>query len=225
MGVKTCEQLIRKGLYLAGVTYKATDTRPLDDLKSWLRSVAISWPWPEVEGIERATVPAGEYVIEMGIDGDFAESRYIQRVTFPMLIMYDEQCLPDKILQKAVNKMSVGNEYVPEGVPDRAGYLPDGSGAVQILLNRKPKIDTVIQIAYQYDPAVGYTIEDIPWYMNDDTMEYAVAFKAAEVKDGPTAENTLKLEEALSTKVRNDKIKFGVIESATLKMNRRPDLT
>ena len=226
MGVKTCEELIRRGVYLAGVTYKAADTKPLTDLKTWLRSVALGWPWPDIMGTEIVTLAAGDYRVGLGLGEDWATSRYLQRIDFPLMILYDENTLPDKVLQQGTGSMVQDEAYIPEGIPDRAGYARiDNGGAIIIIFNRKLKTALTMQIGYQYDPAVDYELDDVPWYVNDDTMEYAIAWKAAEAKDGPTAANTLKLEEALSTKLRNDKIKIGIIDSFTLKMNRKPQLT
>ncbi len=228
MGVKTAEVLIREGLSLAGREYDAADTRPFSDLKDWLSSLALGWPWPHCSLSGTFVLAAGVKAIVLGGSSTNITGTRVTRVEFPLEIMYGPDILPDKIYQQAFNR-----DYdifdTPVGLPDRASYSHDffhTDGNVIIVFNKKPKTAIRIHIPYQFDPAAQYAIGDIatliPWYPNDDTIKTSIAYYAAKHHDGVTSDKTLKFEDTLSIQVKNDKLKFGIIDSFVLKMNRSP---
>lgn len=224
MGVKTAEELIKEGVRLAGIEYNADDTRPLSDLKDWLSSVALGWPWPETIFNFGPTLYAGTNYFLLGYGATVGATSRILRVSFPLKIVYGEDRLPDKINQEAFsNNMSAAN--VPVGLPDKASYTRNWTGVygkVLIAFNKKPATDLQLDISTQIDLAVDYTIASIPWYPNDSTIKQSIAYFTSKYHDGPASEKTLKFEDDLAIMVRNDKLKFGVIDSFVMKMNRNP---
>ena len=224
MGVKTAEVLITEGVRLAGREYDATDTRPLSDLIDWLTSVVLGWPWPETVGYGTFTLPAGARNLALGLNSPVnAAGQYVMRVNFPLEVMYGPDILPDKIYQEAANA-SYDVLDVPVGIPTKASYVRNvlRYGNIAIAFNAKPKTDIRIRVPYQFDPSVGTLIGSTPWYPNDVTLKTAIAYYTARHHDGVAAENTLKLEDELSIMVKNDKLKYGVIDSFVMKMNRSP---
>jgi hypothetical protein len=224
MGVKTAAEIIKEGVELAGVAYDATDNNPLSWLKQWLESVALGWPWPEVSGGVVIELLAGEYTQELGMGSLFRNTLHIHRLLFPIQAVYPGDFLPDPIYQEGFIEARIDINSIPIGVPDRASYLRSTNtpGQVTLYFNRRAKKDLNIEVKYQYNPAVNYTTADIPWYQNDETMIHAVAYKAAKYADGPDASTTAAFANDLSTMVRNDKLKFGVVDSFVMKMNRNP---
>lgn len=225
MSILTCEEIIKQGVRLAGVTYKSTDTKQLAWLKQWLRSVALSWPWPEVSAATVATLNANQYTLLLGIGGVAANAQHIQRVLFPISILYGESILPDNITQQAISSMIVAVAHVPPGKPDKAGYIPAGNGSVDVVFNRKTKTALTLQINFQYDPAAAYIISSVPWYANDNTLIQVIAFKQSEDSNGVTADTTLKLRDDLAVMLRDDKLKFGIIDQPNTKLNRSFSMT
>lgn len=224
MGVKTAEVLIQEGVRLAGREYDATDTRPLSDLIDWLSSVALGWPWPETKSSITLTLAAGARIALLGGTAPVnATGVRITRVEFPLEIMYGPDVMPDKIQQEAYSA-SYADYDVPEGNPDKASYQRNvlHYGSTLLVFNKKPKTDIRIHVPYQFDPSIGLLVANTPWYPNDDTIKTAVAYYTAKHHDGVTADKTLKLEDMLSIMVKNDKLKFGVFDSFTMKMNRNP---
>lgn len=227
MGVKTVAELITEGVRLAGREYDADDTRPLTDLIEWLSSVALGWPWPETKTSITATLASGERTILMGgVAPVNTTGERILRVYFPLEIMYGPDIYPDKIYQEAYSD-SYDAYDVPDGNPTKASYQRnvEGAGNTLIVFNKKPRSDIRIHIPYQFDPSVDLDLEGTPWYPNDLTIKESIAYYTAKHHDGVAAEKTLKLEENLSVMVRNDKVKFGIIDSTVLKINRRPRFT
>ena len=226
MGVKTIEELIKEGVRLAGREPDVADTRPLNDLKDWLRSVALGWPWDEITNIRQATLLAGTYLLNIGGSGGTLDpGRNVFRIVFPILLSHGPNYLPDKITQQAViNTQLFPAADIPTGVPTKAGYSRFENGLL-LMFDKKANQDYQLQINYQWDPATGYTIADIPWYPNDLTIKQSIAYFTARHHDGVDAPKTLKLEDELSIMLRNDKLKFGVTDSFTMKMNRKPKLT
>lgn len=224
MGVLTCEEIIKQGVRLAGVTYDATDTKQLAWLKQWLRSVALSWPWPEVKVITTVTLPANQYTLDVGGGAAILTTTYIQRLDFPVYINYGETYLPAQIEQQAIMDINV---TPPKGVPDKVSYSISSvnPGRITLIFNRKPIAALVLQVAFQVDPAVGYVLANMPWYLNDNTLIQAIAYKQSEDSNGVTAEDTLKLRDDLAMMLRDDKLKFGIIDQLTTKVNRRPSFT
>lgn len=224
MGVKTAEELITEGVRLAGREYDATDTRPLSDLIEWLSSVALGWPWPETIANFGATLAAGAYDLSIGGGGTIAAAYRVLRINFPIKIEYGSNILSDNVYQEGwiENRESA---YIPDGLPDKASYTRNFggvSGKAVIAFNKKPTTDIRLLINVQYDPAVDYTLASTPWYPNDLTIKESIAYYTAKHHDGVAAEKTLKLEDSLSIMVKNDKLKFGVIDSFVMKMNRNP---
>lgn len=224
MGVKTVEVLIQEGVRLAGREYDATDTRPLSDFKDWLESVALGWPWDETINTENVILAAGSNAVVLGVV--YAAGLKVHRVLFPMWVVYGEGTLPDKITQEPYNDAVMDAQYYPVGIPTKASYKRVISGAgvnrVGLLFNRRAKTDLTIQVKYQYNPAEGYDITSVPWYPNDITLKTAIAFHTARHHDGVASDKALKLEDDLSIMIKNDKLKFGVFDSFTMKMDRNP---
>lgn len=224
MGVKTVEALITEGVRLAGREYDSTDTRPLSDLIDWLSSVALGWPWPECKAYVLITLAAGARTALLGgTTPTYAVGQRVTRVEFPLEIMYGPDILPDKIYQEAYN--AAYDVYdVGEGNPNKASYQRNylATGNTLLVFNRKPKTDIRIHVPYQFDPSVGMVVADIPWYPNDLTIKTAVAYYTAKYHDGVDAAKTLKLEDDLSIMVKNDKLKFGIVDSFTMKLDRKP---
>ena len=224
MGVKTAEELITEGVRLAGREYDSTDTRPLSDLINWLSSVALGWPWPECSSSITLTLLAGARTALLGGTAPtYAIGKRITRIEFPLEIMHGPDILPDKIYQEAYSA-SYDVFDVPVGNPNKASYLRSLkiTDKTTLVFNKKPKTDIRIHVPYQFDPSVGLLVGSIPWYPNDLTLKQAVAYYTAKHHDGVAAEKTLKLEDDLSIMIRNDKLKFGVIDSFVMKMNRNP---
>lgn len=224
MGVKTAEEIITEGVRLAGREYDADDTRPLTDLIEWLSSVALGWPWPETMASVTVTLAAGARALAMGGNSLVYLSGYrIIRVNFPLEIMYGPDMYPDKIYQEAFNK-AYDNYDVGEGNPTKASYQRNvlHPGNTLLVFNKKPISDIRIHVPYQFDPSPDITIESIPWYPNDLTIKESVAYYTARHHDGPDAKKTKDFEDSLALMVRNDKVKFGVIDSFSLKVNRNP---
>mgnify|MGYP001578779928 FL=1 len=228
MGVLTAEEIIREGVQLAGVTYDPTDERPFKWLKDWLRSVTLGWPWIECEGQLLVPLLGATRVITLGGTASYATGRYIHRVLFPLLLDYGSGFEPGKVHQQAIGDMNVAlTARVPTGTPDKAGYVRDYGvpGRVSILFNKLAKTNYDIQVKYQWDPAAEYVFASIditvPWYPNDNTMKQAVAHKAAYYNDGPDAATTGTIGSDLATMLRDDKLKFGVIDQFTTHVNRQ----
>lgn len=222
MAVNTIEELIKQGVYLAGVTYNADDTKQLKWMKEWLRSVALGWPWPETISNVPIVLAQGSSGVVLGGVAANLTGMYIHRLMFPIFILYGEDIEPRPITQQAYIA-NIPLDNLTEGTPDKASYTRDysDSGNILVTFNRKAKTAFNLQLTIQFDPAVDYTIADVPWYPNDETIKYAIAWKASEAANGPAAETTLKLEDSLAQKFRNDKVKFGNIENFTMELNRK----
>lgn len=224
MGVKTAEELITEGVRLAGREYDAADARPLSDLIEWLSSVALGWPWAECSASLTLTLAAGVRTALLGGTAPVnATAQRITRIEFPLEVMYGPDILPDKIYQEAYNKSY--DEYdVGVGIPTKASYQRNilHTGNTVIVFNKKPSTDIRVHVPYQFDPSPDLDIDGTPWYPNDLTIKESIAYYTAKHHDGVAAEKTLKLEDSLSIMVKNDKLKFGVIDSFVLKMNRSP---
>ena len=224
MGVKTAEELITEGVRLAGREYDATDTRPLSDLIDWLSSVALGWPWPECKASVTVTLAAGARAVTLGGSSlVYAPGSRITRIEFPLEIVYGPDTLPDEIKQEAYNA-SYDAFDVGVGNPSKASYQRNvlHYGNTIIVFNKTPSTALRIHVPYQFDPSIGMELANTPWYPNDLTLKTAVAYYTARHHDGVTADKTLKLEDDLSIMVKNDKLKFGVIDTFVMKMNRNP---
>jgi hypothetical protein len=223
MGVKTAAEIIKEGVELAGVAYDSTDNNPFSWLMQWLESVALGWPWPECMTSATYNLAAGQRGFTIGATSTNGTGLIVTRVNFPLEIMHGPDMLADKIYQEAFNA-AYDTVDVPDNNPTRASYQRNyfKPGMVFIIFNAKPKTDIRIHVPYQIDPAYGLLIDNTPWYPNDETMICAVAYKAAIYADGVDAQTTAAFADKLSTMVRNDKLKFGVIDSFVMKMNRNP---
>lgn len=226
MGLKSAEELITEGVRLAGREYDSADTRPLSDLIMWLSSMALGWPWPETMSSGTFDLAAGARVLVLGGTATNATGQRIIRVNFPLKIMYGPDILPDKIQQEAFSANYDAYD-VGEGNPSKASWQRGffHPSIAMIVFNKKPTATIRIHVPFQFDPSVDLGLENTPWYPNDLTLVQSIAYYTARYHDGVAAEKTLKLEDDLAVMIRNDKIKFGVIDSFTLKMNRKPSLT
>lgn len=221
MGVLTIAEIIEQGTELAGVTYDATDTKQLAWLKQWLRSVALGWPWAETSEVVNAQLAASARELTVGIGGTIAPTRHVTRMTFPIKIVYGDDYLPRDINQGPIIDAIGSLGVVASGTPDKAAYTRTTPGAIKISFNRAPAALLNLQISIQFDPSISYVTTDVPWYMNDDTMIQAIAFKTAEYHEGKDSDVTRAFSESLSVMLRNDKLKFGNIEDFDLKLSRK----
>jgi hypothetical protein len=132
--------------------------------------------------------------------------------------------LPGEITQKSLGMSGVSPTMVPPGTPSKAAYERAEPGTLVIVFNAAPVTALNLQINVQHDPAYSMMFANIltdqPWYPNDDTLIHAIAFKSAEYHDGKDAATTTGYMQALSTMIRNDKLKFGVIENFDMPLSR-----
>lgn len=223
MGYLTVAEILKQGTELAQVAYDSNDPKPLTWLKQWLRSVSLGFPWPETEAVVNATLSAGEYLVELGRSASVANGKFIIRVNFPIQQLY-EDCAPNLIYQEAYNDSVILNpNNLSEGLPDKASYTRDWEepGRVAIIFNKRAKEDYTLSIKFQWDPANALLITDYPWYPNDNTLIQALAWKTSYYHDGPDTKRTVVLADDLAGMLRDDKVKFGVINPPFTGLSRR----
>lgn len=209
MGALTASEIVSEGQLLAGRDDNAVAA--LRWLNRWLRSVAASWSWPQLQreaiGL---SLPAGTVGLVVG-NGAL--------ITPPVQKVLDNIWLytPDKTFRKRIrikHQLSEPSDLLsPDsqtGVPSTVRIFSNSHGKWELTFWVIPNKDFYITLPYIESP-VDVLTTDVPWYPNDETMVQAVAFKTHEFYDGKEAPATNAAQQLLAGMVTNDRIRFGSV--------------
>lgn len=210
MGALTAAEVVSEGQLLAG--RDDMTTQALGYLNRWLDSVAASWPWPVLQ-TEAIGVPvsAGVAGLEFG-NGQVVTPR-VHKILDNIWVYNSEKTMRNRVrmrhqLSSPIDRVSP-DTYT--GIPQTARIFWDPDETWIIQLEPIPDKAYLLTVPYLFIPAKITDAGEKPWYMNDETMVVAVAYKVSEYHNGIDHPVTNGFQQRLAGLVANDRVKYGSI--------------
>lgn len=225
----TRDEVVTEGMLLAGrdPTDTADFALAVGWLQRWLDSVAASWPWPINRRPVVVVVPAGSATAQFGTgsSGSPGTPQVVLEIMDAIWLYKPDNTALRRLpirSQLAAPYGVVGPGATHSGAPSSVQLLKNADATWTILLDQLTDQAYNLWLTCVLLPEVlGPTGK--PWYQSDETLVQAVGFKCNEYWNGPDAKVTESNRQLLSTKVVEDRMRYGVAPGINRQFSLNPE--